>query len=97
MRRHGLLLQQLLLLAGGCYELTTTNPPAAAQANCWPMILIGGASDTEQDGMVAFQEGPQVGEQCVLACGGVADGHWLCGRWSLRGRTASTRPRLIGE
>ena len=33
---------------------------ANAQSNCWPMILIGGASDIAQDGMGAFQEAPQV-------------------------------------
>ena len=33
---------------------------ANAQSNCWPMVLIGGASDTVQDGMGAFQEAPQV-------------------------------------
>lgn len=33
---------------------------ANAQANCWPMILIGGASSVEQNGMAAFQEERQV-------------------------------------
>ena len=33
---------------------------ANAQSNCWPMILLGGASDTSQAGMGAFQEAPQV-------------------------------------
>jgi 2-hydroxyacyl-CoA lyase 1 len=33
---------------------------ANAQVNCWPMILIGGASDSKQAGMGAFQECPQV-------------------------------------
>ena len=33
---------------------------ANAQSNCWPMILIGGASDIAQDGMGAFQEAPQI-------------------------------------
>jgi 2-hydroxyacyl-CoA lyase 1 len=31
-----------------------------AWANCWPMILIGGASDSYQEGQRAFQEAPQV-------------------------------------
>src|SRR5262245_51597846 len=31
-----------------------------AWANCWPMLLIGGASDLAQAGMGAFQEAPQV-------------------------------------
>ncbi|CAG8523178.1 15906_t:CDS:2 [Acaulospora morrowiae] len=31
-----------------------------AQANCWPLLLIGGSSDTYQKGMGAFQELDQV-------------------------------------
>ena len=31
-----------------------------AWANCWPMILIGGACGSYQEGMGAFQEAPQV-------------------------------------
>lgn len=33
---------------------------ANAQQNCWPMLLIGGASPTYQNGMGAFQEEKQV-------------------------------------
>ena len=33
---------------------------ANAWSNCWPMILLGGANDTYQDGQGAFQETPQV-------------------------------------
>ena len=33
---------------------------ANAQSNCWPMLLIGGASGVYQNGMGAFQEAPQV-------------------------------------
>src|SRR5271169_6268865 len=33
---------------------------ANAQQNCWPMILIGGASETYRGGMGAFQEERQV-------------------------------------
>ena len=33
---------------------------ANAQANCWPMLLLGGANDSFQNGMGAFQECPQV-------------------------------------
>ena len=33
---------------------------ANAEKNCWPMILIGGASPTYQSGMGAFQEENQV-------------------------------------
>lgn len=31
-----------------------------AQQNCWPLIVIGGASDVNQESMGAFQECPQV-------------------------------------
>ena len=34
---------------------------ANAKENLWPMILIGGASPTDQNGMGAFQEEDQVG------------------------------------
>ena len=33
---------------------------ANAQANGWPLIVIGGASNTDQEGRGAFQESPQV-------------------------------------
>ncbi len=33
---------------------------ANAWSNCWPMILIGGANDSYQNGRGAFQEAPQV-------------------------------------
>ena len=33
---------------------------ANAQANCWPMLLLGGANDRYQNGQGAFQECPQV-------------------------------------
>ena len=33
---------------------------ANAQSNCWPMLVLGGASDIDQNGMGAFQEAPQV-------------------------------------
>ncbi len=33
---------------------------ANAWSNCWPMVLLGGSSDTKQAGMGAFQETPQV-------------------------------------
>ncbi len=33
---------------------------ANAQQNCWPMIMIGGASPTYQNGMGGFQEERQV-------------------------------------
>src|SRR5688500_11778263 len=33
---------------------------ANAWSNCWPMILIGGANDSYQNGQGAFQEAPQL-------------------------------------
>lgn len=33
---------------------------ANAQENCWPMIVVGGSSDQDQEQMGAFQEFPQV-------------------------------------
>ena len=33
---------------------------ANAWSNCWPMLLLGGANDTYQNGMGAFQEAPQI-------------------------------------
>ena len=33
---------------------------ANAQANGWPLIVIGGASNTDQEGRGAFQASPQV-------------------------------------
>ncbi len=33
---------------------------ANAESNCWPMILIGGSSNSYQEGRGAFQEAPQV-------------------------------------
>ncbi len=33
---------------------------ANAWSNCWPMLLLGGANDSYQNGMGAFQEAPQV-------------------------------------
>lgn len=40
---------------------------ANAQVNCWPLIVIGGSSDVDQEGMGAFQECSQV-ESCRLYC-----------------------------
>lgn len=33
---------------------------ANAWANCWPMLLLGGANDSYQNGLGAFQEAPQI-------------------------------------
>ncbi|XP_037085950.1 2-hydroxyacyl-CoA lyase 1-like [Pollicipes pollicipes] len=40
---------------------------ANAKVNCWPLIVIGGASDAPQEGTGAFQEWPQV-EACRPYC-----------------------------
>src|SRR4030042_1693390 len=34
---------------------------ANAWSKCWPMVLLGGSSDTKQSGMGAFQETPPIG------------------------------------
>ena len=39
---------------------------ANAWSNCWPMILLGGANDSYQDGQGAFQETPQVDPEVAL-------------------------------
>lgn len=41
--------------------LHTIGGLANAQSNCWPVLVIGGSSDQDQEGMGAFQECPQVG------------------------------------
>jgi len=33
---------------------------ANAMMNCWPVLVIGGSSDVDQESMGAFQEYPQV-------------------------------------
>lgn len=40
---------------------------ANAQSNCWPVLVLAGSSDQDQEGMGAFQECPQV-ESCRLYC-----------------------------
>lgn len=44
---------------------------ANAQVNCWPMIVIGGSSETRQENMGAFQEFLQVDtarSYCKFSC-----------------------------
>ncbi len=48
------------LAVSGPGVLHTIGGLANAQSNCWPVLLIGGASDQDQEGMGAFQECPQV-------------------------------------
>ena len=61
--------QAVSYLTGTCGVALTVSGPGMtnaltafgnAWANCWPMLLIGGASDLSQAGMGAFQEAPQV-------------------------------------
>ncbi|KAK3108560.1 hypothetical protein FSP39_010665 [Pinctada imbricata] len=40
---------------------------ANAAENCWPLIVVGGSSEADQEGMGAFQETPQV-ELCRPYC-----------------------------
>jgi 2-hydroxyacyl-CoA lyase 1 len=51
---------QACLVVSGPGLVHALSGLANAQANCWPMILIGGASASNQDGMGAFQEEQQV-------------------------------------
>ncbi|MBW2231087.1 MAG: oxalyl-CoA decarboxylase [Deltaproteobacteria bacterium] len=56
-----------------------------AWANCWPMILIGGASDSYQEGMGAFQEAPQVETARLYT------------KWTARPDTARRIPQYIEQ
>lgn len=48
------------LAVSGPGLLHTIGGLANAQSNCWPVLVIGGASDEDQEGMGAFQECPQL-------------------------------------
>ena len=48
------------LCVSGPGMLNAVSAFANAWSNCWPMLLIGGASDAGQRGMGAFQESPQL-------------------------------------
>ena len=48
------------LVVSGPGLLHTFGGMSNAMVNCWPMIVIGGSSDTDQEGLGAFQEWPQV-------------------------------------
>ena len=49
-----------VLAVSGPGMIHATAGLANAWANCWPMLLLGGANDTFQDGRGAFQEAPQI-------------------------------------
>ncbi len=51
---------QACLVVSGPGVIHALSGLANAQSNCWPMILIGGASGVHQNGMGAFQEERQV-------------------------------------
>ncbi|XP_069168406.1 LOW QUALITY PROTEIN: 2-hydroxyacyl-CoA lyase 1 [Procambarus clarkii] len=55
------------LVVSGPGLLHTIGGLANAQNNCWPVLVIGGSSDEDQEGLGAFQECPQV-ESCRLYC-----------------------------
>ena len=48
------------LVVSGPGLLHTIAGLANAQVNCWPLLVLGGSSDTDQEGKGAFQECPQV-------------------------------------
>lgn len=50
----------MCLAVSGPGLLHTIGGLANAQSNCWPVLVIGGASDEDQEGMGAFQECPQL-------------------------------------
>ncbi|XP_067934876.1 2-hydroxyacyl-CoA lyase 1-like [Watersipora subatra] len=53
------------LTVSGPGLLNALTGMANAKENSWPMLVIAGSSDTDQEGMNAFQEWPQV-ESCRL-------------------------------
>lgn len=53
------------LVVSGPGLLHALGGMANAKENCWPLLVIGGSSDTDQEGLGAFQEWPQV-ESCRL-------------------------------
>ncbi|XP_066029226.1 2-hydroxyacyl-CoA lyase 1 isoform X1 [Pocillopora verrucosa] len=48
------------LVVSGPGLLHTLGGMANAMSNCWPVLVIGGSSDVDQESMGAFQEFPQV-------------------------------------
>ncbi|XP_078682007.1 2-hydroxyacyl-CoA lyase 1-like isoform X1 [Branchiostoma floridae x Branchiostoma belcheri] len=55
------------LVVSGPGLLHVIGGMANAMVNCWPLLVIGGSSDTDQESMGAFQEYPQV-ESSRLHC-----------------------------
>ncbi|CAI9551543.1 unnamed protein product [Staurois parvus] len=53
------------LVVSGPGLINTLSGMANSNMNCWPLIVLGGSSDTNQETMGAFQEFPQV-ETCRL-------------------------------
>lgn len=48
------------LAVSGPGQIHAVAGMANAWSNCWPMLLIGGANDSYQNGQGAFQEAPQI-------------------------------------
>nr|XP_027216993.1 2-hydroxyacyl-CoA lyase 1-like [Penaeus vannamei] len=55
------------LVVSGPGLLHAIGGMANAQSNAWPVLVVGGSSDQDQEGCGAFQECPQV-EACRLYC-----------------------------
>nr|DBA24963.1 TPA: hypothetical protein GDO54_012548 [Pyxicephalus adspersus] len=53
------------LVVSGPGLINTLSGMANSNMNCWPLIVLGGSSDSNQETMGAFQEFPQV-ETCRL-------------------------------
>ncbi|XP_068092187.1 2-hydroxyacyl-CoA lyase 1 [Hyperolius riggenbachi] len=53
------------LVVSGPGLINTLSGMANSNMNCWPLIVLGGSSDMDQETMGAFQEFPQV-ETCRL-------------------------------
>ncbi|XP_063778014.1 2-hydroxyacyl-CoA lyase 1 isoform X2 [Pseudophryne corroboree] len=53
------------LVVSGPGLINALSGMANSNVNCWPLIVLGGSSDTNQETMGAFQEFPQV-ETCRL-------------------------------
>ncbi|KAI8513163.1 2-hydroxyacyl-CoA lyase 1 [Branchiostoma belcheri] len=59
------------LVVSGPGLLHVIGGMANAMVNCWPLLVIGGSSDTDQESMGAFQEYPQVRGQRLRSRTGV--------------------------
>ena len=76
---------QACLVVSGPGVVHALSGLANAKENCWPMLLIGGASATSRDGMADFQEEHQV-EICRPYC-----------KYSARVETTARIPYLVEQ